>query len=61
MNILGLLVIEIIGAALFSVAFIGGIQKVNTYSHIEALESLVIRVLQIFWSVTKSLAIFLSP
>jgi hypothetical protein len=29
MNMLGLLVIEIIGAALFSVAFIGGIQKVK--------------------------------
>ena len=29
MNILGLFVIEIIGAALFSLAFFGGIQKVK--------------------------------
>lgn len=29
MNILGLFVVEIIGAALFSLAFFGGIQKVK--------------------------------
>ena len=30
MNILGLFLVEIIGAALFSLAFFGGIQKVKT-------------------------------
>ncbi len=30
MNILGLLVVEIIGAALFSLAFFGGIRKVKS-------------------------------
>lgn len=30
MNILGLFVVEIIGAALFSLAFFGGIQKVKS-------------------------------
>ena len=30
MNILGLFVVEIIGAALFSLAFFGGIQKLKS-------------------------------
>ena len=37
MNMLGLLVVKVIGAALFSLAFFGGIQKVKSLCY----ESLV--------------------
>ena len=45
MNILGLFLVEIIGAALFSLAFFGGI-SLHTYCYIEALKSLAVWVLR---------------
>ena len=61
MNILGLFLVEIIGAALFSLAFFGGLPKVKnlcysslissiclpTYCYIEALKSFVVWVLRL--------------